>query len=63
MVQNYITNFQLYIGMMIAGIFTGLGSALGSYLANRGIITQFKKLIKKKNGNIKSSRRKNRKSN
>jgi len=33
-----IEKFDLYIGMAIAGIFTGLGSAIGNYLANRHII-------------------------
>jgi len=49
---NYITTFQLYLGMVIAGIFTGLGSALGGYLTNIhivGNINKLKKLINKKN--------------
>ena len=45
--ENYITGFQLYIGMGIAGIFTGLGSAIGNYLANKHIIENVGKLKKK----------------
>jgi hypothetical protein len=48
---NYITTFQLYFGMILAGIFTGLGSALGNYLANKhvlGSIRQIKSSLTKK---------------
>ena len=41
---NYITTFQLYMGMVIAGLFTGLGTALGNYLLNRHILTGIKEL-------------------
>jgi hypothetical protein len=46
---NYITTFQLYFGMIIAGIFTGLGSALGNYLANKHIIDKARQLKKRFN--------------
>jgi hypothetical protein len=50
--NTYITTFQLYLGMMIAGIFTGLGSALGNYLANKHIIDMVSKLKKKLTTNL-----------
>ena len=42
-----IEKIDLYIGMAIAGIFTGLGSAIGNYLANRHIIESIIKLKSK----------------
>ena len=41
---DYITTFQLYFGMIIAGLFTGLGSALGNYLANKHILESLSKI-------------------
>mgnify|MGYP007017462532 CR=1 FL=1 len=42
-----IGNFEFYIGMSIAGIFTGLGSAIGTYLAQKHFIHQIEKVKKK----------------
>lgn len=39
-----IEKWDLYLGMSIAGIFTGLGSALGTYLANKHIIERMEKI-------------------
>jgi hypothetical protein len=44
MVNTYITTFQLYFGMVLAGLFTGLGSALGNYFANKTFIKQLDKI-------------------
>lgn len=47
-----IEKVDLYVGMAIAGIFTGLGSAIGSWIANRGILKHIEKLefrMKKEN--------------
>lgn len=41
-----IENVDLYIGMAVAGIFTGLGSALGNYIANKHIIESMSKIRK-----------------
>jgi hypothetical protein len=42
-----IEKLDLYIGMSIAGIFTGLGSALGNWIANQHIIKSIDELKKK----------------
>jgi hypothetical protein len=39
-----IENINLYIGMAIAGIFTGLGSAIGNYLAQKHAIEKIEKI-------------------
>ena len=44
-VSNVVVQpFSLYLGMAIAGIFSGLGSAIGSYVANKHIIENLKEL-------------------
>lgn len=43
-----IEDWQLYFGMSLAGIFTGLGSAIGTYLAQKHFITTIEKLKKKR---------------
>ena len=35
------------VGMGVVGIFTGFGSALGNYLAQRGFIKNIEKIVKK----------------
>ena len=45
-----IERFDLYLGMAITGIFSGLGTAIGSYLANKHIIEKLNKLSAKING-------------
>lgn len=39
-----IETFNIYIGLAIAGIFTGLGSAIGNYFATKHIIENINKL-------------------
>lgn len=39
-----IEKIDLYLGMAVAGIFTGLGSAIGSWVANRGILKHIEKI-------------------
>jgi len=43
-------NLELYIGMTIAGLFTGLGSAVGNYLAQKHLVNSLEKVVKKING-------------
>jgi uncharacterized protein (DUF2062 family) len=43
-----IEKVDLYIGMSIAGLFTGLGSAIGIYLAQTHFIKTFEKIKKKR---------------
>ena len=43
-----IENWNLYVGLAIAGIFTGLGSAIGTYLAQTHFIKTFEKIKKKR---------------
>lgn len=40
----------VYVALALNGIFTGLGSALGSYFANKHIIDKIKKLSKRVRG-------------
>jgi len=46
-----ISKFDVYIGAAVMGIFTGLGSAIGTYLAQKHIIEGSKRLINKIKGN------------
>ncbi|MDD3284268.1 MAG: hypothetical protein PHZ07_01605 [Patescibacteria group bacterium] len=41
-----ISPLSLYIGMAISGIFTGIGVALGTYIANKYILEKTKKIAK-----------------
>ena len=43
-----IEDWQLYLGMILAGLFTGLGSAVGNYFAQTHFISNFKKINKKR---------------
>lgn len=43
-----IEKIDLYIGMAITGLCTGIGSTIGSYIANRGIVKHIDRLIKKR---------------
>jgi predicted hydrocarbon binding protein len=54
-----LSNFNIYLGLAITGIFTGLGSAIGSYLANAHLIkrgekisSKFKSLFKNKQSEV-----------
>ncbi|MEW6062811.1 MAG: hypothetical protein AB1571_00360 [Nanoarchaeota archaeon] len=51
-----IEKFDLYAGMVVAGVFTGLGVALGSYLAQRHLIKTMEKFTKKIKNGIKNGR-------
>ena len=42
-----INSYDLYIGLAINGIFTGLGVAIGTYIANNAVIRHGKKLRKR----------------
>jgi hypothetical protein len=42
-----ISKFDIYMGIAITGLFTGLGSALGSYLANKHLIEGTQKFVDK----------------
>lgn len=41
---------SVYFALALNGLFTGLGSAIGSYLANKGIIERTNQLLKKLGG-------------
>ena len=41
-----ISPLNLYIGLAISGIFTGIGVAVGTYIAEKYILNKTKKLIK-----------------
>lgn len=45
-----ITKLDVYLGLAVGGLFTGLGAALGTYLANKHVIDGTKKLIDKMKG-------------
>ena len=42
-----LDNFNVYFGIVINAIFTGLGVAIGTYLANNHIIKHGKKMFKR----------------
>jgi hypothetical protein len=42
-----LSTFDVYIGLAINGVFTGLGSALGSYIATKHILERMEKLSKR----------------
>ena len=44
--NNGINPINLYIGMAISGVFTGIGVAVGTYIAEKYILNKTKKLIK-----------------
>ena len=35
------------IGYIVQGIFIAIGSVIGNYISNKGLIAQFEKLVKK----------------
>jgi len=37
-------NWQLYLGMSLTGLFTGIGSAVASYIVNKHLIERIEKL-------------------
>lgn len=39
------TRWDVYYGLAINGLFTGLGAAIGTYLANKHVIEGTKKLL------------------
>lgn len=41
-----IQPINLYVGMAISGIFTGIGVAVGTYIAEKYILSKTKKLMK-----------------
>ena len=44
-----LTKTDLYLSMIINGVFTGFAVAIGSYLANKHFIERIKRLMKKIN--------------
>ena len=42
-----LSSFNVYLALALNGIFTGLGVAIGSYLANKHIIERGQKIVKK----------------
>ena len=50
-----IQGWQVYLGLALNGLFTGLGSAIGIYFAQRFFITHADK-IGRKNGNKRKSK-------
>jgi len=42
-----IETFNIYIGLAITGMFTGLGSAIGNYFATKHIIENINKIKNK----------------
>lgn len=38
MILENISKLDVYVGLAISGLFTGLGAALGAYLANNQIV-------------------------
>lgn len=42
-----LSNFSVYAGFAIQGLFTGLGAAIGSYIAMNHIIGKSRKLFKR----------------
>jgi len=42
-----LTKTDVLVGLAINGIFTGLGTAIGSYLANKQVIERLAKIKKK----------------
>jgi len=43
MIEN-ISNTEIYIGLAISGLFTGIGVTLGTYIANKHLIDSLSKL-------------------
>ena len=48
-----LDNFNIYFGVVVNALFTGIGVALGSYIANSHVIKNITKLKKKIKKNIK----------
>lgn len=44
--ETGIQPINLYVGMAISGIFTGIGVAVGTYIAEKYILSKTKKLMK-----------------
>ena len=42
-----ITPFQLYIGMIISGVLTGVGISIGMYFANKYLLTNTERMVKR----------------
>jgi hypothetical protein len=66
MVSIDISQFDIYLGLAITGLFTGLGSCVGTFLANNYLINNSKKIKKgiskrfklfKKNGKKKTKKK------
>jgi len=43
----FLSNWQVYLALALSGLFSGLGSAVGAYFANKGIINHLELIINK----------------
>lgn len=42
-----ISKFDIYLGLALNGLFSGLGSAIGVYFANKHIVKKSEKLMRR----------------
>ncbi len=42
-----ISKVDVYMGLAISGLFSGLGAALGSYFANKHVIERGRRIVKR----------------
>ncbi len=42
-----ITPFQLYVGMIISGVLSGIGVATGMYLANKYLLKNTERMVQR----------------
>lgn len=47
MIIDSLTKLDIYFALALNGVFTGLGTAVGSYFANRHVIEKSRKLIRR----------------
>jgi len=57
MVLENLSAFQVYVALAINGIFTGIGVALGTYIAQNHIIESSKRISKKIKGRIEEKKK------
>lgn len=53
MVFSDFSTLNIYAALAVNGIFTGLGTAIGSYLATKHILKKTERLVRKIRGSIK----------
>ena len=42
-----VSEINIYVGMVIAGLFTGMGNAIGTYLSNKHLLKKIEALEEK----------------